>query len=153
MADDFFADHTRHASVNACVRLDRLPASAFHRRIPLLIGTGMFIDACDIYLAPGVLGALVKSGWSDVATNALFLSATFAGMLIGTVSSGFVGDCCGRRFSYQSNLLIFGVASLLGVFAPSMRVLIGLRFVMGISLGAEIVVGYASLSEFIPRAM
>ena len=50
--------------VNAGARLDRLPFSAFHRRIIVLIGTGMFLDACDIYMAPGVLGALVKDGWT-----------------------------------------------------------------------------------------
>ena len=140
-------------NVNAGARLDRLPASAFHRRILLLIGTGMFLDACDIYLAPGVLGALVKSGWSDVAGNALFLSATFAGMLVGTLLSGFVGDRLGRRFSYQVNLLIFGIGSLLATVAPDMQTLIALRFFMGIGMGAEIVVGYASLAEFMPRAV
>jgi putative MFS transporter len=112
----------------------------------------MFLDACDIYMAPGVLGALVKSGWSDLATNATFLSATFIGMLIGTVSSGLIGDRFGRRFSYQFNLLIFGAASLAAAFAPNMAVLIALRFVMGIGLGGEIVIGYSTLSEFMPRA-
>jgi MFS transporter, putative metabolite:H+ symporter len=139
--------------VNAGARLDRLPFSAFHRRIILLIGTGMFLDACDIYMAPGVLGALVKSGWSDLATNATFLSATFIGMLIGTVSSGLIGDRFGRRFSYQFNLLVFGGASLAAAFAPNMTVLIALRFLMGIGLGAEIVIGYSTLSEFMPRAV
>lgn len=153
MSESVTKDHIIRGSVNAGARLDRLPPSSFHRRITVLIGTGMFIDACDIYLAPGVLGALVKSGWSDVATNALFLSATFGGMLVGTLSSGFIGDQFGRRFSYQINLLIFGIASLLGALAPSMKMLIGLRFIMGIGLGAEIVVGYASLSEFIPRTV
>jgi MFS transporter, putative metabolite:H+ symporter len=138
--------------VSAGARLDRLPFSAFHKRIILLIGTGMFLDACDIYMAPGVLGALVKSGWSDLATNATFLSATFIGMLIGTVSSGLIGDRFGRRFSYQFNLLIFGAASLAAAFAPNMAVLIALRFVMGIGLGGEIVIGYSTLSEFMPRA-
>jgi MFS transporter, putative metabolite:H+ symporter len=139
--------------VTAGARLDRLPFSAFHRRIILLIGTGMFLDACDIYMAPGVLGALVKSGWSDLATNATFLSATFIGMLIGTVSSGAIGDRYGRRFSYQFNLLVFGGASLAAAFAPNMTVLIALRFLMGIGLGAEIVIGYSTLSEFMPRAV
>jgi putative MFS transporter len=139
--------------VNAGARLDRLPFSAFHRRIILLIGTGMFLDACDIYMAPGILGALVKSGWSDLATNATFLSATFIGMLIGTLSSGLIGDRFGRRFSYQFNLLIFGCASLAAAFAPNMTVLIALRFLMGIGLGAEIVIGYSTLSEFMPRAV
>jgi putative MFS transporter len=139
--------------VDAGARLDRLPFSAFHRRIILLIGTGMFLDACDIYMAPGILGALVKSGWSDLATNATFLSATFLGMLIGTFSSGLIGDRYGRRFSYQFNLLVFGLASLAAAFAPSMTVLIALRFLMGIGLGAEIVIGYSTLSEFMPRAV
>jgi putative MFS transporter len=139
--------------VNAGARLDRLPFSAFHRRIILLIGTGMFLDACDIYMAPGVLGALVKAGWSDLATNATFLSATFIGMLLGTLSSGVLGDRFGRRFSYQFNLLLFGGASLAAAFAPNMTVLIALRFLMGIGLGGEIVIGYSTLSEFMPRAV
>ena len=138
--------------INAGARLDRLPIGSFHRRVLWLIGLGMFLDACDVYLAGGVLGSLVKSGWSDLATNATFLSATFLGMVVGTFSSGLLGDRYGRRFSYQVNLLIFGLASVAAAFAPNMTVLIAIRFVMGIGMGAEIVVGYSSLTEFMPRA-
>ncbi len=138
------------ATVNSGARLDALPMSSFHRRILWLIGAGMFFDSFDIYLAGGVLGAMVKSGFSDVARNAGFLSATFVGMAIGAMFAGILGDRFGRRFSYQLNLAIFGVASLVAAFAPSMQWLIPLRFIMGIGLGAEIVVGYATLTEFIP---
>ena len=137
---------------NAGARLDRLPIGSFHRRILWLIGLGMFLDACDIYLAGGVLGSLVKSGWSDLAANARFMSATFLGMLCGTFAAGWVGDRFGRRTSYQVNLMLFGLASVAAAFAPNMAVLIALRFVMGIGMGAEIVVGYSSLAEFMPRA-
>jgi putative MFS transporter len=140
------------AGINAGARLDRLPIGPFHRRILLLIGLGMFLDACDIYLAGGVLGSLVASGWSTLAANALFMSATFLGMLVGTLSAGYLGDRYGRRFSYQLNLLIFGLASIAASFSPTMQVLIGARFIMGIGMGAEIIVGYASLAEFMPRA-
>ena len=138
--------------INAGARLDRLPVGTFHRRILWLIGLGMFLDACDIYIAGGVLGTLVKSGWSDLNANASFLSATFLGMLCGTFAAGWLGDRYGRRFSYQLNLLVFGLASIAAAFAPTMQVLIGIRFVMGIGLGAEIIVGYSSLAEFMPRA-
>ena len=153
MLDELSANRRGAGAVNAGARLDRLPPGSFHRRIMILIGIGMFVDACDIYLAPGVMGALVKEGWSDLATNAWFLFATFSGMLIGSLSSGFIGDRFGRRFSYQANLLVFGIASVAAAFAPNMGVLIGLRFFMGIGLGAEIVVGYASLAEFMPRSV
>src|SRR5450432_1249944 len=139
-------------AVNSGARLDALPMSSFHRRILWLIGAGMFCDSFDIYLAGGVLGAMVKSGFSDVGHNARFLSATFVGMAIGAMFAGVLGDRLGRRFSYQLNLAIFGVASLAASFAPSMQWLIPLRFIMGVGLGAEIVVGYATLTEFIPPA-
>jgi putative MFS transporter len=144
------ADIINVGTINAGPRLDRLPLGVFHRRILTLIAAGMFFDAFDIYLQGSLLGALVHDGWSTPAINASFLSNTFMGMLIGALAAGFVGDRFGRRVSYQVNLAIFGLASLAAAFAPTMQVLIWLRFVMGIGLGAEIVVGYATLAEFIP---
>lgn len=140
------------STISAGARLDRLPISGFHRRILWLIGAGMFFDSFDIYLAGGILGALVKEGWSDLRLNAAFLSATFIGMVIGSFSAGILGDRFGRRFTYQANLMIFGLASLAAVFAPDMWTLIVLRFFMGVGLGAEIVIGYATIGEFIPPA-
>jgi len=46
--------------------------------------------------------------------------------------------------------MIFGLASLASAFAPSMAFLIACRFVMGVGLGAENVVGYSTLTEFSP---
>jgi MFS transporter, putative metabolite:H+ symporter len=43
----------------------------------------LFRDAFDIYLQGAVLAALIGIGWSTPAQNANFLSATFAGMVIG----------------------------------------------------------------------
>jgi putative MFS transporter len=93
--------------VNAGARLDRLPLSSFHRRIMWLIGAGMFFDGFDIYLAGIVLGATVQNGFSTLDQNAKFVSATFVGMMLGSLVTGFLGDKFGRRFTYQSNLAIF----------------------------------------------
>jgi putative MFS transporter len=131
-------------------RLDRLNISSFHWRVLALIASGMFFDSFDLYLASGVLGALVQSGESTLSLNASFISATFLGMMIGAWCAGLLGDRLGRKFSYQFNLMLFGGASLAGAFCPSMQWLIVARFFMGLGLGAEIVVGYGTLSEFIP---
>jgi putative MFS transporter len=58
----------------------------------------------------------------------------------------------GRRFTYQINLLIFGLASLAAAFAQDMTQLIVCRLIQGLGLGAEIVVGYSTLTEFVPPA-
>jgi hypothetical protein len=138
------------ARVNAAARLDRLPTSAFHRRILWLIGIGMFFDGFDVYVAATVLGATLKSGFSTLSQNAQFVSVTFVGMMLGSFLTGFLGDRYGRRFTYQANLAIFGLASIASAFAPSMQILIALRCIMGLGLGAEIVVGFSTLTEFVP---
>ena len=138
--------------VNSGARLDRLPISTFHWRILGLISAGAFLDAFDIYLAGGVMAAMLKEGFSDLTLNATFVSATFLGMLIGAGFAGWVGDRFGRRYSYQTNLAIFGIASIAACFAPNIYWLIAFRFAMGLGLGAELVVAAGTLCEFIPPA-
>ncbi len=137
-------------SVNAGARLDRLSISSFHKRIFWLIGAGMFFDGYDLYVGTNVLGAVVQSKFATLPQVPQFISLTFLGMTIGSLVAGFLGDRFGRRFTYQFNLMIFGLASLSAAFAPDMATLNGIRFVMGIGLGAEIVVGYSTLTEFVP---
>jgi putative MFS transporter len=140
------------ASVNAGARLDRLPISSFHYRIFWLVGAGMFFDGYDLYVAGSVLAATLQTKFSILPQNLQFVSLTFLGMTIGSLITGFVGDKFGRRFTYQINLLIFGLASLAAAFAQDMPQLIICRFIQGLGLGAEIVVGYSTLTEFVPPA-
>jgi len=131
-------------------RLDRIPYGPFHRKMLALIGAGMFLDGFELYMTAGVMAALVSTGFSTMELNAAFVSATFFGMLLGAWSAGILGDRFGRRFTYQFNLLLFGAASVIAFFAPNMEMLIGLRFFMGLGLGAEVVCSFAMLSEFVP---
>jgi MFS transporter, putative metabolite:H+ symporter len=137
-------------AVNAGARLDRLPVSPFHYRIFWLVGAGMFFDGYDLYIAGGVIASVIQTKFATPAQIPQFVSLTFVGMTIGALVTGFVGDRMGRRFTYQINLLIFGLASLAAAFAQDMNQLIVLRFIQGLGLGAEIVVGYSTLTEFVP---
>jgi putative MFS transporter len=136
------------ASVGA--RLDRLPLLPFHYKVFWLLGAGMFFDGYDLYVGTNVLGATVQSGFSTLAQNAQFISLSYFGLTIGSFVAGFIGDKYGRRFIFQFNLVIFGLSSIAAAFAPDMMTLNLIRFVMGIGLGAEIVVGYSTLTEFVP---
>jgi putative MFS transporter len=73
-----------------------------------------------------------------------------AGLFLGSLFAGFSGDHLGRKLAYQINLLIFGLASIAAAFATNMLMLTILRGLIGIGLGAEIVVGFATFSEFVP---
>ena len=136
--------------VNAGARLDRLPIGAFHTRVLWLVGLGMFFDSFDNTLSSSVLAAMLKSGWSTLQLNSIFMSATFVGLTIGAALAGWLSDKFGRRFAYQFNLAIFGGMALVSALAPSMHWLIAARFIMGIGMGAEYVMGYGLIIEFVP---
>ena len=110
----------------------------------------MFVDQFDNYITGGVLGAAIKEGWSTMSMNALFISAGTAGMTIGSIAAGWLGDRYGRRFSFQLNLLIFGLFSFAAAASPTMGWLTVSRFLMGLGMGAEFVIAYTMLSEFVP---
>jgi putative MFS transporter len=137
-------------AVNAGARLDRLPISSFHYRIFWLVGAGMFFDGYDLYVAGGVLASAIQTKFSTLPQNLQFISLTFVGMTLGSLITGFLGDKFGRRFTYQINLLVFGLASLAAALSQDMGQLIACRFIQGLGLGAEIVVGYSTLTEFVP---
>ena len=131
-------------------RLDSLVVSPWHRRVFWLIAGGLFFDAFDIYIGAGVVADLVDKGFTERENIAYFLSATSLGLLVGALIGGYTGDRFGRRLMYQFNLLLFGGASLLAAAAPNYEILVALRFIMGVGLGAETVLAYATFAEFIP---
>ncbi|MEV6647740.1 MFS transporter [Amycolatopsis sp. NPDC051371] len=138
-------------NASAGLRLDNLPIGKFHRRLALLVGLGMFFDSFDNTLSAAVLASMLPTGFSTLELNSLFLSVTFAGLAIGAAFAGWLSDRVGRAFAFQFSLALFGGLALLAAMAPSMPVLIALRGVMSIGLGAEYVICYGMITEFIPR--
>ncbi|MEU6354689.1 MFS transporter [Streptomyces sp. NPDC047072] len=136
--------------VNAGRRLDNLSVGKFHRRLALLVGVGMFCDSFDNTLSAGVLASVLDTGFSTLKLNSLFLSVTFAGLAIGASFAGWLSDRFGRAFAFQFSLALFGILALCAAMAPSMEVLIALRGVMSIGMGAEYVICYGMITEFIP---
>lgn len=135
------------------IRMDRLPLSSFHYRIFGIIGLSLLITGFLSYSGNVVLAKLVSNGWSNNYLNAAFTSALMLGYFIGSLMGGFVGDYLGRRKAFRINLLIVGFAATAATFSPDMYWLIFLRCLMGTGMGALIMVGYASFTEFIPAAI
>ncbi|MEU4895109.1 MFS transporter [Streptomyces sp. NPDC044780] len=136
--------------VNAVMRLDNLPIGTFHRRMATLVGLGMLCDSFDNTLSAGVLASMLDTGFSTLGLNSLFLSVTFAGLAVGAALAGWLGDRFGRAFAFQFSLALFGIFALCAAMAPSMEVLIALRGLMSVGLGAEYVICYGMITEFIP---
>jgi MFS transporter, putative metabolite:H+ symporter len=139
---------TKQTIGTIAARMDRLPASVWHKKIIAILGLGVLCDTLDIYAGSSILAVLIADGWSNNAMNGWFISATSGGMLIGALLAGIIGDKFGRRKAFLANFLIFGIASILAALVTDMTQLIILRGIMGIGLGAQQAAATGALPEF-----
>lgn len=131
--------------------LDEAPVTRGHWKTLGLLGAGGFFDGFDIYLAGSVLSSMVATHFLTVGSTANFVSSTFAGLLVGTLVGGKLGDVFGRRTVYLYSLLIYGLFTVLAVLAVAPWQLVVLRGLSGVGLGAVLIASYGMWSEVVPR--
>lgn len=132
-------------------RLDRLPVTGKHRRLLFGSGIGWALDAMDVGLISFIMAALAVH-WNLSATETSWLgSIGFVGMALGATFGGLLADRIGRRQVFALTLLVYGIATGASALAGSLAVLIALRFIVGLGLGAELPVASTLVSEFAPR--
>ena len=132
--------------------LDDAKISPLHRRVVALIAAGYFFDVIDFTIFGSLVPYILQSKFATGPEVAAIGSATIFGMFIGTAGQGEFSDRFGRRFIYQFNLLLFGVFTILGAFAPSVTLLVVCRFIAGLGLGAEQPLAFAYAGEYSPKA-
>lgn len=131
-------------------RLDALPFTKEHRKLLVGSGMGWALDAMDVGLISFVLAQLAVT-WSLTGSELSWIASSgFIGMAIGASLGGLLADRVGRRQVFAITLLIFGIATGASALSWSVGVLIALRFVVGLGLGAELPVASTLVSEFAP---
>src|ERR1700730_15035038 len=131
--------------------LDEAKISPLHRRVVGLIAAGYFFDVIDFTVFGSLVPFILQSKFATGAEVAGIGSAAIFGMFLGTAGQGEFSDRFGRRFIYQFNLLLFGIFTILGAFAPSVTLLIVCRFIAGIGLGAEQPLAFSYAGEYSPK--
>ncbi len=132
-------------------RLDRLRFGRQHLRLLVGSGVGWALDAMDVGLISFVMAALAVQ-WQLGATELSWIgSIGFVGMAVGASLGGLLADRIGRRQTFALTLLVYGIATGAAALAGSVAMLMALRFVVGIGLGAELPVASTLVSEFAPR--
>ena len=131
-------------------RLDALPYTKEHNRLLIGSGIGWALDAMDVGLIGFVMAAL-KVHWDlDPGTLGVIGSVGFVGMALGATLGGLLADRIGRRQVFALTLLVYGLATGASALSVSVGMLIALRFLVGLGLGAELPVASTLVSEFAP---
>ncbi|MBL8000021.1 MAG: MFS transporter [Candidatus Kapabacteria bacterium] len=114
-------------------------------------GLGFFIDAFDLFLfnvyrIPS-LRELGLSGADLTRTGEFILSVQMAGMMIGGILSGVLGDKFGRVSVLFASILLYSVANIANGFITDTGVYAVIRFLAGVGLAGELGAGITLVSE------
>ncbi|HLS25924.1 MAG TPA: MFS transporter [Beutenbergiaceae bacterium] len=142
---------TAAGSMSRAERLDRLPFGRAHRRLLVGSGIGWALDAMDVALISFIMAAL-GIAWNLTDTElSVVASIGFVGMALGASLGGLLADRFGRRQIFALTLLIYGLATGAAALSTGLVMLIVLRFLIGLGLGAELPVASTLVSEYAPK--
>jgi len=114
------------------------------------------IQICDGYDINSVAWAVpsLTHAWSlpGPAFTTAFLWSSI-GILVGALSAGPIGDRVGRKPLLLTSVTIFGVASLLSAFSPSLLVLSILRFFTGLGIGGAFPGAATLTGDYAPQRL
>lgn len=131
-------------------RLDRLPFTTRHRNLLVGSGIGWALDAMDVGLISFVMVAVAKQWGLSSTETSWIASIGFVGMAVGASAGGLLADRIGRRSVFALTLLVYGLATGAAALSTGLVMLLVLRFVIGLGLGAELPVASTLVSEYAP---
>lgn len=131
-------------------RLDRLPFTRQHRKLLVGSGVGWALDAMDVGLVSFILAALASQWSLSPGQLSAIASVGFVGMAVGAGLGGLLADRIGRRQVFALTLLVYGLATGASALVTGVGLLLVLRFLVGLGLGAELPVASTLVSEYAP---
>jgi AAHS family 4-hydroxybenzoate transporter-like MFS transporter len=137
--------------VNVAEVVNSSPIGAFQIRTFLLCGLVTLVDGYDIQ-AMSLAAPQISKEWG-VGASAMgpILSATLAGIMVGTLSLGYFGDRLGRKAVLIGSMFVVGLMALASAFVSTPNELLLLRFLTGVGIGGALPNATALTAEFAPE--
>jgi putative MFS transporter len=120
--------------------------------LPVIVAAlGYFVDIYDLVLFSIVrvpsLKALGFSGQDLIANGVFLLNMQMAGMLIGGILWGVLGDLKGRLKIMFGSIFLYSIANIANGMVASLPAYAFLRFIAGIGLAGELGAGITLVAE------
>lgn len=121
----------------------------------LVAALGYFVDIYDLLLFSIVrVQSLKDLGFSEdalLSKGVLLINIQMAGLLIGGVIWGVLGDRRGRLSVLFGSIIMYSAANFLNGFVQNIEQYAILRFIAGIGLAGELGAGITLISEIMPK--
>ncbi|GAB4354460.1 MAG: aromatic acid/H+ symport family MFS transporter [Immundisolibacter sp.] len=131
--------------------IDRRPLSGMQWWVLGLCTLVVLLDGFDVQAA-AFTGPAIAAAWGiDRASMGPVYAAGLAGMAVGALLLGPLGDRYGRRPALLLSVLAFGSFTLLTAWAQNFEQLLAMRALTGMGLGGALPNTTALMSEYAPR--
>ncbi|MCC9168471.1 MFS transporter [Pontibacter harenae] len=122
----------------------------------IVAALGYFVDIYDLVLFSIVrIPSLQSLGITDQASlledGVLLLNMQMAGMLIGGIAWGIIGDKRGRLSVLFGSIFLYSIANIMNGFVQDLHMYALLRFIAGVGLAGELGAGITLVSEVLPK--
>lgn len=138
------------AALNVGELIDQRPLSPLQWWVLGLCTLVVLLDGFDVQAA-AFTGPAIAAAWQlERSAMGPVYAAGLAGMAIGALLLGPLGDRYGRRPALLLSVLAFGSCTLLTAWAQSFEQLLAMRFLTGLGLGGALPNTTALMSEYAP---
>ncbi|GAB4054698.1 MFS transporter [Spirosoma litoris] len=125
-------------------------------QLPVLVAAlGYLVDMYDLFLFSVVrvpsLKALNFDGDRLLSEGLYLLNIQMAGMLVGGIFWGILGDKRGRLSVLFGSILLYSLANIANGFVTSLDQYALLRFIAGVGLAGELGAGITLVTEILPK--
>lgn len=124
--------------------------------LPVIIGAlGFFVDIYDLLLFSIVRRAsFIELGVAEDAMKSIgesIISWQMAGLTIGGIAWGILGDKKGRKSVLFGSILLYSLATIANGFVANVEQYTWLRFIAGLGLAGELGASITLTSELLPK--
>jgi MFS family permease len=125
-------------------------------QIPVMVAAlGYLVDMYDLFLFSIVrvpsLKAIGFAGDDLLSNGVLLLNVQMAGLLLGGIFWGILGDKRGRLSVLFGSIIIYSLANIANGFVQTIDQYIILRFIAGVGLAGELGAGITLVAETLPK--
>lgn len=124
----------------------------FHRKMFALTAGGQFLDGYLLSIVGVVVLGMSKDLGMSASQEGLIGASALVGLFVGGLIFGRVTDRIGRQLLFTLHFVVIAAASIGSMFVNDPTLMVALRFVIGVALGADYAIGSALLSEWLPTA-
>ncbi len=124
--------------------------------LPVIVGAlGFFVDVYDLLL----FGIIRKPSLADLGLSPeailsqgeLIISIQMAGLLVGGIFFGILGDKKGRLRVLFGSILLYSLANIANGMVQTIPQYMLMRFIAGVGLAGELGAGITLVSELLPK--